>query len=142
MRPRHALVSALGLLLAPGLSSTLTGQDPPRKEDEQILNFLTLKPLQAAQGDDALRKLQVARYISALLVLQGRVDQFQIGFQVNREQLASAASKLLAAGEGILPAAEQLRLRQRYVDILRRLEEMARVQQEVGVLPGVAGLLW
>jgi hypothetical protein len=119
---------AVGLLLAVG--PFVCAQTKLARADAQGRGIVKLQPLEAAPGDDELRKLQKERYNEALSEVQGLYTMYQAA-RTSLEAVADAGQRLVKAGldVGSTPA-EKVALLTKYVELARLAEEIAKARQQ------------
>jgi hypothetical protein len=103
----------------------------------QIPKILTTEPIKPGPGDDAVRKLIIARYNSALAGMHGRYIEFLAGRQgVTTEVFARGADRLVTAGLALSDKpADQVAFREQILELMQVFEQMSEAQFKAGRLP-------
>lgn len=124
--------SALGfLVLVIVFPHPLAAQDKP-VEEVKLPAFLKARPAQAADGDDALRKLYKERYNAALKVAAARYLEFLAG-RGSMEQFHFACRLLLRTElEMADKPAEKLTVREKFLTLAKEIEAIEEQRFEAG----------
>jgi hypothetical protein len=130
LRAAALVVMALGLLPMRGLTAP---QAPPAQE--KLPSIIASKPLNSAPGDDELRKLLIARYNAAVAEMAARFKEFQAG-HCSLESMADAARHIVNSGLELSDKpAEQLELREKFLELEKEIEKIAQARFEAGRIP-------
>jgi hypothetical protein len=124
----------LTLLAIPlgGFAIPSPAAQPAQPAEPKLPAILTAKPLQAGPGDDDLRKLLIARYNAAVAEAAGRIQEFQTG-HCNLEAMAGVARRLVDSGLELRDkAADQVTLREQFLELAKEIEKIVQVRFEAG----------
>jgi hypothetical protein len=131
--------AALLLFLVPCTAPALVKRapaGPPKggevKEEVKLPKLLAGKPLADLPKDNELGRLLKARYNAALEESQARYQEYAAG-KVSLDQLSETLRRLMDAGvEAREAAADQMALREQFVELAREVERASRERHGAG----------
>jgi hypothetical protein len=144
MFPSAALPFAW-LLICVSVLPSAAQQPPPAQDDEppvvkKLRVLVKAKPLESAKDEDELRKLQKARYNSAVRGLGMKLQEFEAG-RGTVEALVGSFRKVHDSKLELSPEpADQIGVREMRVELAKEVEKMVEVKIAEGILQG-SGLL-
>ncbi|MBV9122388.1 MAG: hypothetical protein JO112_03370 [Planctomycetes bacterium] len=135
---RNAWLLTLFLLwFGPGGEASSPGAQPARPAPPGAipLPLVSNKPIQADKGDDELHSLLKERYNAALRELQDRYRLFQTGGGGSSNLLFEAAQRVRDSGLALTDKpADQIHLRQQYLDLAKGIERVQEAALTVGTI--------
>jgi hypothetical protein len=124
---RTTILAALALL--GGLAPSAARADD---DDVKLPAVLEGKPLEAAKGDDELRKLLKARYNAALQETKGRFMQLLAG-KATSETLADCGRRLLRSELELCDKpADRVKVREKWLTLAKEVERVQKLRYDAG----------